>query len=296
MDSSLLAQPTLSLITRHVDTELARIHELVRHKVLVDGRSEVESVLSQLLTMAGTSAPKTLDLIGHSTPGAALLQLGDWVLDAGSLTVTAFFRGLADNEVLPRLGITAVRLLGCKTADTAYGRSTICTLSDILGVEVYGTTGLLFSAHYGANGFRDEWRFLLIGSSDIRRRSRDAETTSSTEIDPRALDVDSLVAVPLDKSVPRCTRRIANERSARSILRLVRRREGARMPGLLAMPCCEIALPSSQGGLYHLAQVVLDGEFVRVYPEGSPDGLLYPVTQPQMLRALVEQLPAVPSI
>jgi hypothetical protein len=40
-------------------------------------------------------------------------------------------------------------------------------------------------------------------------------------------------------------------------------------------------------------QVVLDGEFVRVYPDG-PDtpGLLYPVTDPFALKSLVEKLPA----
>jgi len=88
-------------------------------------------------------------------------------------------------------------------------------------------------------------------------------------------------------------RRVANDRTARSILRMIRRNHGAQMPGLLAMPSCEIALPSNKSGLYHLAQIVLDGHFLRVYPDGSSSsGVLYPVAQPQALRSLVEQLPA----
>jgi hypothetical protein len=288
----LLAQPRLSLVTRHADTELSRIHDAIEHKVLVDGRTDVEGVLSRLCAAKEPIAPKTLDLIGHSTPGTSLLQLGDWVIDTGSSTVTSFFRGLADNDVLPRLGIHAVRLLGCKTTETAQARATICRLSDILGLEVYGTTGLLYSAHYNAHGFSDDWKFLLVGSSDIRRSASEYRELR-LEADPRWLDVDALPAVKLESSKPSWPRRIANDRAARSILRLIRRDEGAQMPGLLAMPACEIALPSSQAGLYHLAQVVLDGQFLRVYTdETARTGILYPVAQPQTLRSLVEQLPA----
>lgn len=292
---SLLAQSKLSIVTRHADSELAQIHDVLERRVLVDGRADLEEALGKMLSESGPQVrvPKTLDLIGHSTPDAALLQLGDWVIDTNSATVTAFFRELAEYEVLSRLGVYAVRLLGCKTAESAHGRSTICTLSDILGVEVYGTTGLVFSAHYDKLGFRDEWKFLLIGSSDLRSSGRENDLAAPSGIDLRCLDVDALPAVPLEDPKPRWPRRVASDRAARSILRLVRRDEGAQMPGLLALPNCEIALPSMQDGLYHLAQIVLDGQFVRVYPDGSKrSGVLYPVAQPQALRSLVEQLPA----
>ena len=290
---ALLAQPRLSLMTRYPDSEMVRLHEVLDHKVLVDGRVDVEECLSRLARCAGPRTPKTLDLIGHSMPGASLLQLGDWVLDASSATVTAFFRELADNEVLPRLGVHAVRLLGCKTAETAQARSTICVLSDILGLEVYGTMGIVFSAHYNRHGFSDDWRFLLIGSSDVRRMENREDQRVPVSTDTRWLDVDALPAVALDTAQAHCPRRVASDRVARSILRLIKRDEGAQMPGLLALPTCEIAIPSGTTGLYHLAQVVLDGQFLRVYPDGtSRAGVLYPVAQPQALRSLVEQLPA----
>lgn len=286
----LLAQQQLSLVTRHADSELARIHEAIEHKVLVDGRADVEEVLSRLLQVKGPRQPKTLDLIGHSTSNGSLLQLGDWVIDAASSTVTAFFRELADFDVLPRLGIHAVRLLGCKTAETAHARATICTLSDILGLEVYGTTGLVFAAQYSPRGFHDDWKFLLVGSTDLRPILHGEDAPAATESYDRALDVDTLPAVPLD-SAPAWPRRVADDRLARNILRLVRRRAGTVMPGLLALPSCEIAIPSTMEGLYHVAQVMLDGRFVRVYPQDSDAGVLYPVEHPQALRSLVEHLP-----
>jgi hypothetical protein len=291
MDSALLAQSRLSMVTRLADSELARIHDVLEHKVLVDGRGDVEAVLGRLLACDGPRAPKTLDLIGHSTPSSCLLQLGEWVIDATSPTVTAFFRELADLEVLPRLGIHAVRLLGCKTAETAQARATICALSDILGVEVYGTSGLVFSAHYDALGFQNAWRFLLIGSSDLRLLGNEGATQVRPEADPRSLDVDSLPVASLGDSRRVWPIRIANEHAARGILRLVRRGEGAQMPGLLATPSCEIALPSTHAGLYHRLQILLDGQFVRAYFDESRHGVLYPVSHPEALCSLIEQLP-----
>ena len=60
--------------------------------------------------------PVTLDLIGHSTPGHHLLRLGTTPIDMLDRTVASFFTDLAATGLLPRLGITAVRLLGCETA------------------------------------------------------------------------------------------------------------------------------------------------------------------------------------
>jgi hypothetical protein len=80
--------------------------------------------------------------------------------------------------------------------------------------------------------------------------------------------------------------------TARSLLRLIRRNEGAAMPGLLAMPRCEVLIPAHQPGAYHRMQLVLDGDFVRVYPDGnSKPGVLYPVSDPHLLRTLVDKLP-----
>src|SRR5262249_32524319 len=156
------------VMTRSTDAELLRVAAQLERKVLVDGRGDLETLFGVLLALGAPPTPKTLDLIGHSTPGKSLLAIGDFVIDAAKPTVTAFFRELAEQNVLPRLGIHAVRLLGCVTADTGHARWTICTLSDILGLEVFGTKDLVFSAHYGAQGFHPELRSMLVCASDLR--------------------------------------------------------------------------------------------------------------------------------
>lgn len=292
---SLLSQPHLTVMTRHVDSELARIQDMLTHRVLVDDRCELEAELGRLLEMA-TDDPvaKTLDLVGHSCAGTNLLQLGDWVVDGSKRSVISFFRGLADNDVLPRLGIYAVRLLGCQTADTELARLTICRLADILGVEVYGTCNqLLYSAHYDAAGFREDCRHVLVGSNDLRHDVADSAIARPGERFPRVLDIDALPASPLPAA--RWPRRFAGKHMAQEILRLIRRDDGAQMPGLQAAPRYELALPSAKPGWYHQLQILLDGEFVRAYPDGEAHpGVVFPVDDPALLRVLVESLPALP--
>jgi len=294
--SALLAQPHLSVITGDADPELARIRELIEHKVMVDGRGDLEELLGHLLGAGAPPTPKTLDLIGHSTPGGSLLALGGWAIDAASATVRAFFRELAELEVLPRLGIGAVRLLGCQTAETAQGRATICKLSEILGVEVLGTLQPLYSAHYDARGFQDGARHLLVSSHELRREPDEtagAIGSPRAARHPRLLDIDALPSSPLATHPPPWPRRIATAAAARDLLRLVRRSAGAQMPGLSASPSCEIALPSAKPGWYYRMEVLLACELVRVYPDGTHlPGIVYPVDDPRAMRAIVERLPA----
>lgn len=290
MTAELLAQPRLSIITRSSDAELALIQRTIEHTILVDERTELEDALGRLLAADAPITPKTLDLIGHTTSGKSLLLLGEWEIDATSATVTSFFRGLADQDVLGRLGIHAVRLLGCMTADTDHGRWTICQLADILGVEVYGTTGLLFASHYDRRGFTDASNYVLTSATELRATVIDPRPQGRGAREPRVLDLDSLPARPLE---PRpWPVRVADRDEARALLRLVRRRDGSILPGLLAAPCCEIAFPAAAGG-YHHAQVLLDGEIVRVYPDGeAKPGIVYPVDDPSELKRLVAALPA----
>ena len=290
--SALLTRPQITVVTGQADAELGRVRDIVEHKVLVDGRADLEAALGELLALAQAQrlTPKTLDLVGHSVAGTSVLQLGDWVIDTARPGVSAFFRELADHDVLPKLGIYAVRLIGCRTAESAQARRTICALSDILGLEVYGTTGLVFANHYNASGFDDAWKFLFVASSDLRRSMAEPSPVAA-DSSAQSLDLDALPAVPIDKLQAWHTR-VSDAYTTRAILRLIRRNDGAQMPGLLAMPRCEIAIASSTPDAYHRVQLVLDGDFVRVYPDGfSKPGVLYPVTDPQLLRILVDKLP-----
>jgi hypothetical protein len=106
---------------------------------------------------------------------------------------------------------------------------------------------------------------------------------------PRVLDVDMLPAVALGSSpIPR---RIADISQAGQILQLVRRREGAAMPGLLAAPVFELALPAAELGAYHVAHALLEGEFLRFYPDGmTSPGIVFPVEDAAALRRIAASL------
>jgi hypothetical protein len=275
----------LSFVSRSEDPEMRRIRETIAQPLLVDSRGELEAVVCRLLDEGRPGVPKTLDLIGHSAASTQLLVLGEWVIDATSPTVTAFFRELAEQNVLARLGVTAVRLLGCQTADTAHGRWTVCALADILGVEVYGTTGLLLASHCDRDGFADERRYLLASASQLRANGPVVRPLDRGEPTAFALDVDMLPAVALpERPWPV---QVLDAETARELLCLVERRNGSVLAGLVAAPTCEVALPSPDADRYYLVQVLLDAQLVRVYPPGMDDGVVYPVADPVDLQKLL---------
>lgn len=291
MFADLLAQPHLSVIGAFADAELAAIRQTIPHAIAVEGRADLELLLGRLLDEPVAPTPKTLDLIGHTTAGKSLLVLGDWIIDATNKSVLSFFRGLADQDVPRRLGIKAVRLLGCTSADTAHGRWTVCALADALGVEVYGTTGLLLASHYDHTGFRHDARYLLASSTQLRDGSAAPRALDRGLHDPHALDLDSLPGAPLPARA--WPVRVPDRDEAKALLRLIRRRDGSVLPGLQASPSCEIAFHAGDGCSYYLMQVLLDGELVRVYPRGRDDhGLVYPVDDPYAFGKLLGQLSA----
>ncbi len=288
----LLARPNLSIITRGPDPDLEEIAARIEHTILVEDRHELEAVIGHLLASNVAPTEKTLDLIGHSTADKSLLVLGDWVIDAASPTVTSFFRGLRDEDVFARLGITAIRLLGCLTADSGHGRATICALSDITGVEVYGTRDLVFARHYECGGFACERRYLLVNATELRKDTVDPRSITAGEPYERVLDLDALPTVLHGINTTAWPLRIASRGDASALLRLVRRRAGASMPGLLTSPCCEVALPSTEPDRYHRAQILLAGELIRVFPDGlDRPGIVYPVDDATALMRLVDNLP-----
>jgi hypothetical protein len=290
----LLSRRRLSVISGEPDPDLARTAQRVVPSVRVAGRRDLEGLFGRLLHAGeGTAAvAKTLDLFGHSTASGSLLRLGDWVIDTGSPAELAFFRHLAARDVLPRLGIHAVRLLGCNTATTLTGRATVCTLAAVLGVEVFGTKDLLYEAHHDEDGFLDAWSFLLVSATDLRRSTAIPTTPPGAE-SLELLDLEVVPALPLVPGAAHAPRRIAAPAAVRQILRLIRRDAGAWMPKGPA-PSCELALPSATTpGAYHLAYVLLDNAFLRFHPHGfSAPGVVYPVDDPYALRCVLEQLPS----
>jgi hypothetical protein len=279
----------LSVISQPLDGEIVSISRKLARKVMVGGRSELEQVLCDLVASQDTEPPPTtLDLIGHSTSDHSLLRLGYWIIDGGKLTVSAFFRELADCDVLGRLGVTAVRLLGCETAVTAQGKATLRVLADILGVEVFGTREMLSASHYDETGFRSECDYALVSSRNVTGCAPIAALLGSPF--RRSLDLDALPASPLTpKPWPA---RIADLETATALVRMIRRDQGAYMPDLDENAQCDVCLPANgKPGWYIGLQVVLGGAFVRVYPDAGKPGVVFPVDDPQAFYDLIKELP-----
>lgn len=285
--STLLAQPRLSLITRTGDREISRIQDLLEQKLLVSDRDDLEKILGTLLASGQPEVPKTLDLIGHSTADEPLLQLGDLLIDGESALTRSLFRELADQDVLPRLGVSAVRLIGSRTATSPRGRRTMRALSELLGLPVYGSTGLVYAASFDADGFCDD--LTLIANEDEWREHRD--TIPPARATSRVFDIDSLTSVDLATIQPRAERHVVDVHVSRVIVEMLERSGGAWMPGLLALPSCELALPATEPGRHYVAHLMIDDGYLRVYPTDLQDtGMLYRVSAPHELRELIDQL------
>ncbi|HEY3803397.1 MAG TPA: hypothetical protein VGL61_12350 [Kofleriaceae bacterium] len=252
--------------------------------ISVADRGELEVLFGRMVEASAAGEPagqgRTLDLVGYATPDK-LLAFGDWTIDANDRGVVAFFRELAEHEVLPRLGIAAVRLLGSLTGATTRGMAALRTLAKLLGVEVYGTTELVCATHF------KDGRFIgsLVAS--------DADPTSTPPMPPplgarRELLIDALPARPLVPGVPIA---VASSDHARALVQLIARTAGTVMPGLLARPYCELALPSGELGAYHRLELLLAGDYVRTYPDGPNEpGVVFAVRDRHAALQIVGEL------
>ncbi len=126
--------------------------------------------------------PRTLDLVGL-TGLDKLLTFHGRAVDTRSRRVRAYFRELAEHEVPAGLGLVAVRLVGCSTATGEHARRTLGALSEILGVEVTGTTELVTATDSGTGRIRRSVAAELVelGPLPGPRRTLAASTGSRRE-------------------------------------------------------------------------------------------------------------------
>lgn len=132
--------------------------------------AELHEVLERCLDHP--ARPASLDLIGHSTRGHHLLRLGRTPIDMLDPGVAGFFRSLAQARLLPRLHVTAVRLLGCETAVTDAGQRTLRMLSQTLRLPVFGTCKPLLKSHSDSAGFNPAFAHILVEASALTGRRR----------------------------------------------------------------------------------------------------------------------------
>ena len=156
--------PHLNVCRRVLDSELRAIVAAIDEVLLVDG---APSLLAGLERLAETRPPRTrtLDLIGHAAGDDRVLRMGELVVDARDPEALATFAAIRDRGLLARLGISAVRLLGCCTAMTAAGRATMAALAELLAVPVLGTTQLVHALHFGEDGLKARYRHLLVDAA-----------------------------------------------------------------------------------------------------------------------------------
>jgi hypothetical protein len=159
MDAVCVLSPDAEPVFRLGVARYATVH---RASSLPELRDVLESLRGQPYGGA-----RSLDLLGHSTSGHHLLRLGNTPIDMLNPTVSRFFQGLAASELLPALGIDAVRLLGCETAVTDAGHRTIRMLARTLGLAVYGTLVPLVGRHWRADVFDPAFAHLLVEASAL---------------------------------------------------------------------------------------------------------------------------------
>jgi hypothetical protein len=105
---------------------------------------------------------RSLDLLGHSSAGHHLLRLGHTKIDMLDPAVARDFRALVAGDLLLRLRIRALRLLGCETAVSDAGQRTMRMLARTLHMPVYGTLVQLIDSHWGADGFDPAFAHVLV--------------------------------------------------------------------------------------------------------------------------------------
>src|SRR5262245_4973573 len=103
--------------------------------------------------------------------------------------------------------------MGGATAGTVQGRATLRAPADAAGLEVCGTTDLVYGAHYDEQGFREAWEFLRVAASKLRPM-RECTALVGAARWPSTLELSALPVMPLESKAA-CARRIATARVAR---------------------------------------------------------------------------------
>jgi hypothetical protein len=133
----------------------ARLCEMTR----VGGLNDLAASLNKAARIRQATS---LDLIGHSSRSSKLLVIGRDTIDLLDRRIEKFFVDLSKTDVLRRLGVQQIRLLGCQTGLTRSGQYAMRRLAAIFDMSVYGTLVPLRSEHYDASGLRLDCRHILL--------------------------------------------------------------------------------------------------------------------------------------
>jgi hypothetical protein len=302
-DCKKLRDPHLNVSASPADGELARALEIVGNEEPVEGLDGLRRVLDELGACRGrrVRGGRTLDLIAHSDP-ARLLRLGQSLIDPDDEGVRTFFERMAADQVLSRLYISELRLLGCETAMSSEGQAAIRTLTEILGIRVVGTTKLVYAAYFGEKGLKERYEPMLCDATSLpdldEERARwpdDPPPAPAPPFQPDAIEttpVDRLPSVAWPRVGESADSRPHSERAAdvRPLVDLVDGDDGRVMPRMLVRPRCEVLLGSGDDGVRRV-EILFDHELVRVRRAGGGRAV-YRVRSPDELAAWVASVDA----
>jgi hypothetical protein len=262
----------------------ASINGLVRvdsiaglHRFLVD------------LTRTPPAHAASLDLIGSSM-GTGVLRLGRSTIDATVPEVLDVFEAIGQEQLLPRLGIRVVRLVGARTATEQVAQDTLRRLRQFLGVPVLGTTSLVTRDDFTEDGFDRSLDCAFVddrGAGGPRKPVvLPPATTPARSFGFDAIGIvreSALPKVPWPRFVvPRTfdLRQLSNQV----------RDAGHAIPGLLALPRCELLLPAGRMAgeeRFRVIEVLFNWELIRIHGPSLPGGAIYPVVSSQRFTRLV---------
>jgi len=254
----------------------------------VDSLVGLHRLLTDLVRIAPTHAA-TLDLIGPST-GTGVLQLGRSAIDATNPAVLDLFEAIGEEQLVHRLAIRAVRLLGARTATEQLGQDTLRRLRQFLGVPVLGTTSLLSRTSFGEHGLDRALDNELVDDRAAPARKPVVLPTTAPRTRPFGFDAVGIVkeSALLPVTWPRFV--VPRGFDLKTLTNQIRAGDGQALPGLLALPRCELLIPAGRmlgEERFRVLEVLFNWELVRVQGPTLPEAATYPVVSPQRFTRLV---------
>ena len=266
---------------------LATVQQAVSGAALVGSLSGLHRFLLDMQRcrpITESLTESTLDLIGPST-GTGLLQLGGTVIDSAAAPVLDLFARIGDEQLLQRLGIRELRLIGSRTAVEPAGQDTIKRLAHVLGVTVRGATSLVFRDHFREHGFDWDLDQHLVDERSLPARSTALWSDDTSAPRAREFAFDRITIVRESALPPVRWPRFLIPRGfdIKSLSSQIRSGEGRSLPGLLAQPRCELLIPAGRlldENRYRVVEVLFNWEAVRILGSDQPDGAVYPIISP----------------
>jgi hypothetical protein len=290
----------------HVDTVLQRVLDKIDDEQPVQkvlGATGVEGVLRQALG----PRPDTLriDLIAHSRQRR--LHLGDWTVDDNAST-----NDLQQNLAQELQGVALeIRLLGCNTGVTPEGRNAMKALAQRFGARVWGTMVPISATDFTGNEFTSTG--ILVNQDGAPHfppspiqgplgwftaiAKLSSGSSHAALLGALRAETEEELTEDWNRTHPalRWPIHACSGAALRALVQAHAEPAAARVEGLLALPELEVAAPVS-GARFERLTVLLDGEFVRVYPQSVLEGATLRMKRTSGYAAALDALAAGPAI